>query len=434
MERATSAAHRRLRDTISRSESGKAAGLAAATLLNNAIQLVFTVVFTRMLGVTGYGSLAALISAFLVLMVAGQSMQVAAAREAALDRLGDRAVMRRTLQAWTERLLVALVAVTAACALLREPLAALVGVDEHPWGAAAIGPTGVLWMLVCLQRGALQGLRAYGSVGLSIVGEGLGRLVFALVLVGLGANVVGAFLGTPLAFAATAVGLEVALLRRMGKVERSHAPARSLRALIGDGWVAIVALLLLAVLQNVDVIVVKRELGGDAAGAYAAAAVAAKSVVWVAIGLGLQLLPEATRRAAAGLDPRPVLIRSLAVLAAVAAPALLIFAFGSEPVLRLAFGEKFTQASDALPLLGLAMTLLAGAYLTVQYMLALQQQSFLWVLGVVAVVEPLLLSRTDLGVTSFAAVVLAIQAVAAAGMLAMGLRAGRAHAATAAAS
>ena len=41
----------RLRDArFARSDSGKAAGLAAATLGNNAIQLVFTVVFTRLLG------------------------------------------------------------------------------------------------------------------------------------------------------------------------------------------------------------------------------------------------------------------------------------------------------------------------------------------------------------------------------------------------
>ena len=47
-------------------------------------------------------------------------------------------------------------------------------------------------------------------------------------------------------------------------------------------------------------ILVKRQIGGDAAGAYAAAAVAAKAVVWVAIGIGLYLLPEATRAARHG--------------------------------------------------------------------------------------------------------------------------------------
>ena len=42
-----------------------------------------------------------------------------------------------------------------------------------------------------------------------------------------------------------------------------------------------------------------------------------------------------------------------------------------EPLLRLAFGPDLTQAADALFVLGVAMTLLAVAYLTVQYMLAL---------------------------------------------------------------
>src|SRR3954466_1484384 len=263
MQRTIEAGRPRLRDTLRRSESGKAAGLAAATLVNNAIQLVFTVVFTRLLGATGYGTLAALISAFLILLVAGQSVQVAAAREAALDRLGHPGAIRATLRAWTHRLLVALVAVSAASILLRTQIAAAIGVDEAPWGAAAILPTGVLWMLISLQRGALQGLRAYGPVGASIVLEGLGRLVCALVLVAAGLGVTRGMLGTPLAVAAVVVGLEVVLHRRVGPVRRSG-PVRSLRGLIGDGWVGILGLFLLAALQNMDVIVAKPQLDSDA--------------------------------------------------------------------------------------------------------------------------------------------------------------------------
>src|SRR3954451_16058381 len=123
MDGAMAAERSGLRAALARSDSGKAAGLAAATLGNNAIQLVFTVVFTRLLGQTDYGTLAALISAFLILLVAGQSVQLAAAREAALDRLGHPEVLRATLRAWTQKLLVALVAVTAASILLREQLA-----------------------------------------------------------------------------------------------------------------------------------------------------------------------------------------------------------------------------------------------------------------------------------------------------------------------
>jgi O-antigen/teichoic acid export membrane protein len=51
---------------------------------------------------------------------------------------------------------------------------------------------GVLWMLLCLQRGAFQGLRTYRPVAISIVGEAAGRLVCSLVLVAAGLGVAGA--------------------------------------------------------------------------------------------------------------------------------------------------------------------------------------------------------------------------------------------------
>jgi O-antigen/teichoic acid export membrane protein len=416
---------REIQAMILRSESGKAAGLAVATLANNALQLVFTVIFTRVLGATDYGTLAALVSAFLILYVTGQAVQVAAAREAALDRLGHPDVLRATLRAWIRQLLLALVVVTAASLVLREQLAALMAVDEAPWAAAAVPPMGVLWMLLCLQRGALQGLRAYRPVATSIVAEAAGRLVCSLLLVAAGLGVAGALLGAPLAFALVALWLERELHRRVGPLTDVGAPLRTLRSLIGDGWVAILGLLLLASLQNIDVIVAKHTLDGDEAGSYAAAAVAAKAVVWVAIGVGLHLLPEATRRAAAGADPRPVLLRALVIVAIVAAPALVVFAAAPKLLLRVAFGPDLTLAADALLPLGAAMTLLAVAYLTVQYMLALGETRFLWVLGAVALAEPFLLTAASPGVVAFAGIVFVVQGLAACSVLALGLLARR---------
>jgi O-antigen/teichoic acid export membrane protein len=419
------AARPRLRETISRSESGKAAGLAAATLANNAIQLVFTVVFTRLLGATGYGTLAALISAFLILLVAGQSMQAAAAREAALDRLGHPEVLRATLSAWMRRLLLVLVVVSVISALLRQPLAALIAVPDVPWAAAAIPPTGVLWMLLCLQRGTLQGLRRYQPVAHSIIGEAAGRLVFGLLLVAIGLDVTGAFLGTPLAFVVVALWLERELHRAVGPVRPIEGAVRTLRSVAGDGWAPIVGLVCLASLQNIDVIMAKHQLSGDDAGSYAAAAVAAKAVVWVAIGVGLHLLPEATRRAAAGLSPRPVLLRALGIVSVVAGPALLVFAVAPKLLLRLAFGPDLTAGADALFVLGAAMTLLAVTFLTVQYLLALHRTSFLWALGAVAVAEPILLASAGTSIVGFAKIVLGLQVAAAVAVLAFAAAAGR---------
>jgi len=422
LERAAAGERTRLRDAVAQSQTGKAAGLAGATLANNALQLIFTFVFTRLLGASGYGSLAALVSAFLILLVGGQSVQAAAAREMTLGRMGAEVHASATLRAWSRRLIELLVGAVAVSLVLRVPIAHLVGVPEHPWAAAAILPTGVLWMLLSLQRGALQGLHAYQPLAISLIAEAALRIVFALILVGAGGGVTGAFLGTPVAFAAVAAGLGWLLHNRLRGGERGE-HVRPLRSLIGREWGPVLGLLFLGVLQNVDVIMGKHQLGGDRAGSYAAAAVAAKAVLWVAIGVGLHLLPEATRRAAAGLDPRPVLLRALGVLAVVAVPALVVFAAFPHLLLKAAFGEKLTQASDALFILGVAMTLLAVAYLTVQYMLALGEARFLWVLGIVAIVEPFLLSAGKPSLLSFSAIVLGLQCLAASGVLALGWRA-----------
>ncbi len=409
-----------LRASMRGSETLKAAGLAAATLASNAIALLFTVLFARILGAGGYGSLAALISTFLILAVPGSALQVVVAREVATGTLGAGDRLASTIAAWRRAMLLALVCVTAGSVLLRGQIADVLAVEQE-WAAAATLSTGCLWLLLSIERGALQGVHAYREVGWSIVLEAGGRLVSGLVLVAAGLGVTGAYLGTPVSMLVTAVVLVVIARRKLGAAHVTHAATR-LRDLVSGAWPAVIGLFLVAVLQNVDVILVKRTIGGDAAGAYAAAAVAAKAVVWVAIGVGLYLLPEATRKAGAGEDPRPVLLRALGVVAVVAVPMLIVYAVAPKLVLRLAFGEETVQASGALLVLGVAMTLLAAGYLCVQYMLALREMRFLIALGVAAAAEIAVLSGTGLSsIVGFATVVLVLQAVAALAVLALGL-------------
>lgn len=415
----------RLRDRLRESRTAAAAGLAAATLMNNAIQLLFVIVFSRLLGADGYGALAAIISAFLILMVAGQSVQVAVARDTTLGKLGSGSGLRSTLRRWSEQLLLLTGALTVVGILLRDPLAQVLGTPEHAWAVAALPATGSLWLLLSLQRGALQGLSDFRGVAVSIVFEAIARFGLALTLFGFGLGVAGAYLGTPAAFLVIGGFLAFRLERDIGELtgaEDRDPEVSSLFSLVGANWLPILGLLLLAMLQNVDVIVGRHQFDGDNAGSYAVAAVSAKAVVWVAAGIGLQLLPEATRLHAEGKDPRPAFLRALLVLTVVALPALAIFALVPGTLLRLAFGPDLTAAADALPLLGVAMVLVAIAYLTVQYMIALGELRFVWIVGVIALIEPFLLSRGELTIVSYATIVLGIQLVTSSLLLTLGLR------------
>jgi hypothetical protein len=153
--------------------------------------------------------------------------------------------------------------------------------------------------------------------------------------------------------------------------------------------------------------------------------VAAKVIIWVGIGLAYYLVPEAARRAQAGLSPRGVLARALAIILAVALPMLAVYAAAPSVVLGVGFDVHLSSANHALVVLGAAMSLLAIASLAVQYMLAIEQYTFMFVLGIVAALEPLLLSNAGRGLVGVATLVLGLQFIAASAMLALSLRARR---------
>src|SRR5215210_2864204 len=95
-----------VRERIVASQTAKAAGLAIAALAANAVAVLVTVVFTRLLGDDDYGSLAALVSTFTILAVVGSSLQVVVARDTALQRLGDVPSAVAVLRRWTRTLAV----------------------------------------------------------------------------------------------------------------------------------------------------------------------------------------------------------------------------------------------------------------------------------------------------------------------------------------
>ena len=366
--------------------------MAMAVVASNTIGLAFTIVFARILGASDYGSLAVLVSAWIILMVPGSALQVAVARDVSRVSASGSGDAGGGVMRWLERLALATVLVAAAAIPLRELIATILNVEED-WAAAAVPVTGMLWTLLSVERGALQGFGSYRVVALSVIGEAASRLLFALTLVGVGLDVTGAFLGTALSLATVGVVLALPLRQRLPRADRPGARVSRLRDLLAEARVPVVGLTLLFGLQELHVIVVKHQASGDAAGAYAVAAVAAKSIIWVAVGLALYLVPEAARRSEAGANAQPVLLRALGLIVVFSVPALLIFGLAAEPLLSVAFGDDLTDGAGALPWLGLAMALLACTYLSVQYLLALGRSTFIGILAVAVVIEVLVVAQ-----------------------------------------
>ena len=386
--------------------------MGAAVIAQNVLALVFTIIFARILGATGYGSLAVLVSAYIILMVPGSALQIAVARELSGERASGVANVGAGVRGWLVRLALGAVVVALVSIPFRSVIGTIINVDDV-WGAAAIPLTAMLWVILCVERGVLQGFQRYRPVALSIVGEATTRIVFALLLVGVGLDVTGAFLGAALAFLAVALVLLVPLGRELPAPDLVDAAESPLRELLVGARAPVIALTLLLAMQEVHVIVVKHEVSGDAAGSYAVAAVAAKAIIWIAVGLGMYLVPEAARRTKTGGDARAILVRCLALIVGAGIPMVLIYTAAGRPLLEAVFGEDLTLASGALPWLGLAMVLLACTYLSVQYLLALHRYRFIWILAAGAAVEVLALVAVGDDLTGVAMALLGVQAMCA---------------------
>ena len=403
------------------SETTKAAGLAVAMIINNVVALGSTFIFARL--INDYGSLAALVSYLLILTVVGQAMQVATAREAVLGHLGVGREMVATLANWTRSMLVVTVVMTVVSIALRHQIADLVGVKHNAWAAAAGLPAGSIYLELSLLRGALQGVGDYRSVGMSLVFEQVARLVLGAALAVAGLGLTGAYLGSLLSYVAMCAYCAFEVRERL----LGPAPAKPVTAALSLwrhvklAWAPIAGLIVIAVLQNIDLIAAKHRFSSHVASSYAATAVAAKVLIWVAMGAGFYLVPEVSRRRAAGEDPRGVLLLALGIIAVCALPCLLIFLVASHSLLAIAFSPKRAGASSSLLPLGAAFTVLAATYLAVQYMLALKRTWFLVAIGAVAVLEPILLLHASRHPAGFAGVVFGVQALGALVALALAL-------------
>ncbi len=401
------------------SDTGKAAGLAGAMIVNNVLALISSVVFARLL--TNYVALAALLSYLIILTVVGQAVQVATAREGVLGNLGTGEELLATLERWARALAVFTVLATVVSILLRQPIADAVGDPHQGWAAAAGIPAGCLYLGLCTLRGALQAIGDYRAVGYSLIGEQGARLVAGAILVEVGLGIGGAYVASLISYIAMGAYCTMIMYRRVAgpsyprwRLRNAASGVLSLSRHVRSAAIPIAALAIIQLLQNIDLIVANHRFSRPVANSYAVAAVAGKVLIWVAMGASFYLVPETSRLWSEAKDARPVLLKSLGIVLVCSVPCMLIYAFAAHPLLAAVFGKDKAIASNVLLPLGAAFTVLAATYLAVQYMLALKRVWFLPALGLVAAIEPVLLLQASKHPASFATVVLLVQLIAAA--------------------
>jgi O-antigen/teichoic acid export membrane protein len=374
----------------------QAGPLAAAGVLANGAAVVLTIALARLLSPHGYGVLNQLTGLYLILSMPGSAVVVAVVRRVTMWHEDGSGHLVRRWAGRTHRQGTLLVLVWAAVVFAsRHGIAALLN-QQSGIGIAAILTAAAFFVLLSLDRGLLQAHREYRPLAANLLVEVGVRVAAVLMLVAAGFGPSGAAVGVLLGAMAGAAHARWAAVRAWSGGRVSHrwavsgwmAAVRPDPVLAGgssrrhtvvlDFVVASVSLSMVAVLQNVDVLVVGRDNPAHS-GAYAAVSVTSKAIVFGALVLGGYLLPEAAIRWRQGGHA----LRQLAVvlvLLAVPSAILLGMALGApEQLLQVVFHHDYTSAADALAPLVVAMIMLSVSVVLTMYLLAVGRH---WVAGV----------------------------------------------------
>jgi len=321
-----------------RALAGEQLGVAAGQLAAGVGNLAFSLIAARLLMPGAFAHLASFLALYLLVHVPAASLS---AGSALTPDLAD-ALRRRVLLVGGAVALVAAAASVPLGALLNLPVGMVLAL-------AAAAPTAGL---IALDRGRLYGLGAPRRAALSLLAEPVVRLTAGVAL-GAALGATGAAAGVVLAgWAALAVARPPAGTPGLrGRTPQSSA-------------VTVVAFLLLALLQNQDVVAAGALLDGSEAGRFAVVSTLGGLAAFATTTVPLMLLPRAT-------SERRALPAAVGVAGALGLAAVIVVAIDPRALVGAAFGDRYAAVAGlaapyvlAMALLGVARVLVAQACAT----------------------------------------------------------------------
>ena len=359
-------------------------GIAAANIGN----YVFHLLSARALGPGRYGDLATLtaIAALVALPLGGVQVFVArftasCAARGEQDRLV--AFSRQSLRLTA----IAGVSVTAMFLLAAPIIRSALSIGS----LTAVILTALITIpsfLAPVLLGIAQGLQRFPlvSIGISIGPVARVVLVLMLGLIAAGYSVAGA-MGATLASAVLAVVLPTVVLWPLltaPSVDKTRPATREdARELVP----VVAGLLAITALSTSDLVVAKVVFDDDLAGAYGAASLIGRVILYLPAAIVTVVLPKVAARSAEAKDTHHILSGSLAVTGAFCAVATTVYALVPGPIVHVAFGSAYDDAIPLVPLFGVAMSAYALLNVLLVYHIGKGEWRMSWFLVAGAIAE-----------------------------------------------
>ncbi len=215
--------------------------------------------------------------------------------------------------------------------------------------------------------GVMQGLQRFVHLGLSRFLIGLFRLVLGVALVYAGFGLEGGLVALPISFV---LGLVITgyLLRDLKRFGSQQVSTTGFNSYIGF---AMIGMLAIAGLTNLDVVLAKHYLSSDDAGVYSAVSVLGRIAFYAPAGVAVAMFPKVAKLHESGGNHRRLFWGAAGLTVAMVGSVCMIYGLFSHPITSLLFADEYASVADNLFLYSLGMSALSLANLAMTYFLAL---------------------------------------------------------------
>lgn len=361
--------------------SGSALFFVSTTVVNGGNYL-FNLLLGRWLGPARFADVSIIITLFLLLTFITAGFQQTAAKFAAVfsadQNDGKRDARLNALRSWLNRrswlvgILVALI-VGGGASFWQTFFH-----TSSPWIFVIFAIGLPFYFVQGIDRGLLQGQMHFGALAASYQAEMWTRLLVGLALVAIGWAAAGAVAGLTASIIATWLvadyGLRPLRHGRANNTARTHPVALTATERQAIWHFAVPVLMVetsLILINNSDVLIVKRFFDGMTAGHYAALALIGRIVFFGTWSVVITMFPLVAQKAQRGEVHRHLLWLGLGMVLGVSLLIIGATAFVPEWIVLILFGTAYLEIAPLLWLYAVATALFALANVIINYHLAL---------------------------------------------------------------
>tara|TARA_Y100000310_G_scaffold336995_1_gene422948 strand:+ start:6571 stop:7857 length:1287 start_codon:yes stop_codon:yes gene_type:complete len=234
----------------------------------------------------------------------------------------------------------------------------------------------LLFLLIPVGRGFMQGIQDFKALSLNYVIEGVMKLGLGVLFVYFGYKVMGAIVAVILTYV-IAILFFWQPLKKFLQVEATPFPTKNIYIYSVPVFLMITSITLFF---SLDVILVKHFFTETEAGIYSALSLLGKIIFFGTLSISQVMFPKVSSQHASGKKTTKTFYLSLAVVSLFSACALLVYAFLPKLLVTILFGKEFFLMIPLVAWFGLFISIITIVYLTSFYLISLNKFKFIGIL------------------------------------------------------